>query len=181
MKQSHRKPRKSESTKTQHSKWTAKRVRRALFGQSLVDFDADPWVGVDNQEKSSCNKKAVKKKSQNKQSRLEKSFSQVESSQATTAADSTPLATTIADNTPPTIVDSESSPEEVPDGTVYFSNDPQFHNVHVVSYFQDFSGFQRNNFQNSFQYSSQDPHFHNAQDHFPKEQCFQAFSGNPVV
>ena len=123
---------------TQHSKWTAKRVRRALFGQSLVDFDADPWVGVDNQEKSSCNKKAVKKKSQNKQSRLEKSFSQVDSSQATTAADSTPLATTKADSTPPTIVDSESSQEEMPDGTVYFSNDPQSQNV---SYFQDFQVF----------------------------------------
>ena len=162
---------------TQHSKWTAKRVRRALFGQSLVDFNADPWVGVDSQEKSSCNKKAVKKRSQNKQSRLERSFSQVDSSQATAAADSTPLETTIADSTP-TVVDSASSQEEVPDGTVYFSNDPQSQNV---SYFQDFSGFQRNIFQNSFQYSSLDPHFHNAQDHFPQEQCFQAFSGIPDV
>ena len=192
---------------TQHSKWTAKRVRRALFGQSLVDFDADPWVGVDNQEKSSCNKKAVKKKSQNKQSRLEKSFSQVESSfssqvessQATTTADSTPLATTVADSTPLTIVESESTQEDAPSGTVYFSNDPQFQNV---SYFQNFSGFQRQNFPHSFQqshflneqatqeqdphfqYSSRDPHFRNEQYHFPiypQEQCFQAFSREPDV
>ena len=128
----------------------AKRVRRALFGQSLVDFNADPWVGVDSQEKSSCNKKSVMKKSQSKQSRLEKSFSQVDSSQATTTADSTPLATTVADSTPLTIVESESSQEDAPSGTVYFSNDPQFQNV---SYFQDFSGFQRQKFPHSFQQS----------------------------
>ena len=117
-----------------------------------------------------------------------KSFSQVDSSQATTTADSTPLATTVADSTPLTIVESESTQKDAPSGTVYFSNDPQFQNV---SYFQDFSGFQRQNFPQEqdphFQFSSQDPHFHNAQYHFhsksiyPQEQCFQAFSGDPDV
>ena len=31
---------------TQHAKWTAKRVRRGLFGQSLVDFSADSWSSI---------------------------------------------------------------------------------------------------------------------------------------
>ena len=38
---------------------------------------------------------------------------------------------------------SKRSQEDAPSGTVYFSNDPQFQNV---SYFQDFSGCQRQNF-----------------------------------
>ena len=28
---------------TQHAKWTARRIRRALFGQSLVDFSGSSW------------------------------------------------------------------------------------------------------------------------------------------
>ena len=35
---------------TQHFKWTARRVRRALFGQSIGDFSADPWTGVYSKE-----------------------------------------------------------------------------------------------------------------------------------
>ena len=54
---------------TQHSKWTAKRIRRSLFGQSIVDFDADPWISVSSPEENNSQKKVVKKK-QKKQSRL---------------------------------------------------------------------------------------------------------------
>ena len=153
---------------TQHSKWTARRVRRSLFGQSIVDFTADPWESI----KDGIDSKAAKatKKTKSKQSRLEKEFSQAESqpSQATPCVESAPAN------------DSRSAREEIPDGTVYFSSNS--------SSFQDFSGFQLQSFQDPhFQYSSQDPHFHNAQHHFqvqsmyPQEQCFQAFSGNPDV
>ena len=31
---------------TQHAKWTARRIRRALFGQSLVDFSGPSWSSV---------------------------------------------------------------------------------------------------------------------------------------
>ena len=31
---------------TQHAKWTARRIRRALFGQSLVDFSGSSWSSV---------------------------------------------------------------------------------------------------------------------------------------
>ena len=29
---------------TQHSRWTARRVHRALFGQTLIDFSGDSWT-----------------------------------------------------------------------------------------------------------------------------------------
>ena len=64
---------------TQHSKWTARRIRRALFGQSLVDFNSDPWVVVNSQEEKAGSKGIVQKRSQKKQSRLEIAFSQEES------------------------------------------------------------------------------------------------------
>jgi hypothetical protein len=31
---------------TQHAKWTAERVRRGLFGQSIVDFHADSGSSI---------------------------------------------------------------------------------------------------------------------------------------
>ena len=31
---------------TQHAKWTARRIRRALFGQSLVDFSGSDWSSI---------------------------------------------------------------------------------------------------------------------------------------
>ena len=31
---------------TQHAKWTARRIRRALFGQSLLDFSGSSWSSV---------------------------------------------------------------------------------------------------------------------------------------
>ena len=68
----------------QHSKWTARRIRRALFGQSLVDFSADPWRGANDQK--NFGSQEIKKRAKKKLSRLELEFSQIESqpSQATT-------------------------------------------------------------------------------------------------
>merc|ERR1711904_511496 len=37
---------------TQHSKWTAKRVRRGLFGQSIVDFTTTSWSSIQLKESS---------------------------------------------------------------------------------------------------------------------------------
>ena len=35
---------------TQHARWTARRIKRALFGQCLIDFSSDSWsrVPLDN-------------------------------------------------------------------------------------------------------------------------------------
>ena len=139
---------------TQHSNWTARRVRRAMFGQSLVDFKADPWVAV----KSQCDSKAkdAKKKAVSKQSRLEREFSQAESqfSQATTIVQSTPVS------------EDDSSSEEMPAGTVYFATDS--------SSFQDFSAFQKQDFQyqsfqmNNIQFSTEP---------FQEEPIFPGFLG----
>ena len=35
---------------TQHAKWTAKRVRRGLFGQSIVDFSTESWSSIQLKE-----------------------------------------------------------------------------------------------------------------------------------
>merc|ERR1711904_716314 len=37
---------------TQHSKWTAKRVRRGFFGQSIVDFTTASWSSIQLNESS---------------------------------------------------------------------------------------------------------------------------------
>ena len=41
---------------TQHSRWTARRIHRALFGQSLIDFSGDSWTGLSNQPASTSSK-----------------------------------------------------------------------------------------------------------------------------
>ena len=141
---------------TQHSKWTARKIRRALFGQSLVDFNADPWNTLDNHDGARSNKEPPKMKPQKKQSRLEKAFSQVESqsSQTTTHTASTP-STVVEVHSSQEVTPTENPIEEtLPNGTVYFSNDPYSQNA---SYFQDFSAFQQRNFQTSFQQPFQYP------------------------
>merc|ERR1712139_80137 len=35
---------------TQRAKWTAKRIRRGLFGQALVDFSTDSWSSIQLQQ-----------------------------------------------------------------------------------------------------------------------------------
>ena len=97
-------------------------MRRTLFGQSLVDFAADPWIGANSQ--SASKQTNAKKKTTNKQSRLEREFSQAE-------RQSSPEMTT--EKAP--VRDVYPSREEMPSGTVYFSSDS--------SSFQDFSAFQK--------------------------------------
>ena len=62
---------------TQHSKWTARAVRRALFGQSIVDFTANPWIGIHSER--NFQEERAQEKTKEKQSRLEREFSQGES------------------------------------------------------------------------------------------------------
>ena len=110
---------------TQHSKWTATRLRRALFGQSLVDFSADPWIGVKSSKKKA--QPRVEMKLGKKASRIEREFSQSQSELSQT----------------PVVDDescSESESEEVPVGTVYYHRDPN--NPQRVFSVQDFSAFQ---------------------------------------
>ena len=230
---------------TQHSKWTARRLRRALFGQSIVDFTADPWAGVHSERDSKA--AGAQKKTKKKLSRLEREFSQGEG-QASIASSSQSSEQTEQQSSEVTIVESSceeralatttglqgfsalcprsvlsdaeesrgrllgkalsstgvgvsrravappdfvqpgqvgSSPlagssqersfrkqtrdadasgesllgrgagEEMPDGTMYFSNG---------SFFQDFSGFQKQNFQVHFQQANNVSH--------PQEQIF---------
>ena len=145
---------------TQHSKWTVKRIRRSLFGQSNVDFDADPWISVSSPEEDTCQKKVIKKKKQDKQSRLEKAFSQSQADSSQTVA--------IADSTPHMVVD--SSQTTVVESRPSQSDDLQVQNT---SYLQTFSTFQKHNFQSSFQFSHH-PHFLNEHitpfqhPHFPQ-------------
>ena len=64
---------------TQHAKWTARRIRRALFGQSLVDFSTSSWSCIKIRETDlevqpvNRRKKAV--------SRMSQEFSQEEARQ----------------------------------------------------------------------------------------------------
>ena len=144
---------------TQHSKWTARRIRRALFGQSLVDFNADPWKGATDQTE------APKKKPHKKQSRLEKAFSQFESqsSQATEVQSSQEAipATSLADENATNFQEFSTFQQQ----PAQFFQHPHFPNEHI-SQEQIFpESFQDPHFQHSFQ----DPHFHNAQYNFPSK------------
>ena len=40
---------------TQHAKWTANRLRRGLFGQSLVDFSTESWSSIQLKEAAEGN------------------------------------------------------------------------------------------------------------------------------
>ena len=110
-------------------------------------------------------------KTKSKQSRLEKTFSQVEnqSSQETTHTANTP-STVVEVHSSQEVTPTENPTEEaLPNGTVYFSNGPYSQNA---SYFQDFSAFQQQNFQTSFQQPFQYPHFPN--EHLNNEHVIQA-------
>ena len=45
---------------TQHAKWTAKRVRRGLFGQSIVDFSTASWSAIQLSGSANTSKQAEK-------------------------------------------------------------------------------------------------------------------------
>ena len=110
---------------TQHSKWTATRLRRALFGQSLVDFSADPWIGVKSSKKKA--QPRVEMKLGKKASRIEREFSQSQSELSQTQI--------LEDDS-----SSESEGEEAPAGTVFYHRDP--YDPQRVFSVQDFSAFQ---------------------------------------
>ena len=59
---------------TQHARWTARRIRRALFGQSLVDFAGSSWSSVKIHKSASEPTMENKRKAQ--VSRLTQEFSQ---------------------------------------------------------------------------------------------------------
>ena len=46
---------------TQHARWTARRIKRALFGQCLIDFSSDSWsrVSLDNDAQHSTQKRCI--------------------------------------------------------------------------------------------------------------------------
>ena len=62
---------------TQHAKWTARRIRRALFGQSLVDFSGSSWTCV-KIHKSSAPVPACVNRRKASVSRMTQEFSQAE-------------------------------------------------------------------------------------------------------
>ena len=129
---------------TQHSKWTAKRVRRALFGQSIVDFSVDPWIGRKSRKDSE--RTEVRQKAKKTPSRIQREFSQSQSQASQTQRESQ----TETDDSSEEM--NETPVEEVPNGTVYFSNNFS----DGFSTFQDFSGFQYQNFQmNNHQFSTE--------------------------
>ena len=61
---------------TQHARWTARRIRRALFGQSLVDFASSSWSSVKIHKSASEPTMENKRKAQ--VSRLTRELSQAE-------------------------------------------------------------------------------------------------------
>ena len=62
--------------KTQHAKWTAKRVRRGLFGQSLVDFSTSSWSSIQLQKSMSSSESKPIEKQVKKTPRILRSFAQ---------------------------------------------------------------------------------------------------------
>ena len=61
---------------TQHAKWTAKRIRRGLFGQSLVDFSSESWSSIQLQESAYGSTSQQKRTQPKKTPRLLRSFAQ---------------------------------------------------------------------------------------------------------
>ena len=61
---------------TQHAKWTAKRIRRGLFGQALVDFSTPSWSSIQLKESAFCPASQQKREQPKKTPRLLRSFAQ---------------------------------------------------------------------------------------------------------
>ena len=61
---------------TQHAKWTAKRIRRALFGQALVDFSTESWSSIQLKESGKGNASEQKRTLPKRTPRLLRSFAQ---------------------------------------------------------------------------------------------------------
>ena len=61
---------------TQHATWTAKRLRRGLFGQSIVDFSTESWSAIQLQDSAGTKPSQAAKKQAKKTPRLLRSFAQ---------------------------------------------------------------------------------------------------------
>ena len=61
---------------TQHAKWTAKRIRRGLFGQSIVDFTSASWSSIQLKESTNGTASLQHKAQPKKTPRLLRSFAQ---------------------------------------------------------------------------------------------------------
>ena len=61
---------------TQHAKWTAKRIRRGLFGQSLVDFSTASWSSIQLHKSANCVSSQQNRTEPKKTPRLLRSFAQ---------------------------------------------------------------------------------------------------------
>ena len=59
---------------TQHAKWTAKRVRRGLLGQSIVDFSTASWSAIQLKESTKDSASQQHKAPPKKTPRLLRSF-----------------------------------------------------------------------------------------------------------
>ena len=134
---------------TQQSKWIATRVLIALFGQSHVDFSADPWIGIKSSKKKA--QPQIEMRSGKKASRIQREFSQSQSESSQTQLVEESF--------------SESEEEEVPAGTVHYYRNPDGSSSSV----QDFSGFQYQNFQMNNNQFSTEP--------FQEEHIFPGFLG----
>ena len=60
---------------TQHSRWTARRIHRALFGQSLIDFSGTSWTNLSSHKTSSRISNRCKHKTHANQTHILSKFS----------------------------------------------------------------------------------------------------------
>ena len=172
---------------TQHSKWTARRIRRALFGQSLVDFSADPWRGANDQK--NFGSQEIKKRAKKKLSRLELEFSQTESqpSQATTLIESTQLQNT--NDTAP--IDTTESDLDFQQHSFQPNFQPSFQCPYFPNeqIFQQSSQYYQHHFHNEqtfqeFQHSQQSfpfSHLHFPNEPYPQEHVFSTSFLEPAL
>ena len=90
---------------TQHAKWTARRIRRSLFGQSLVDFSGSHWSSIKlHKSVSECQPVSRRKKAV---PRMAQEFSQASM------------------DTAPNLADKEQFPSLVPGMSSYESQESQ--------------------------------------------------------
>ena len=60
--------------KKQHAKWTAKRIRRGLLGQSLLDFSTASWSSIQLKDSAFCPTSQEKREQPKKTPRILRSF-----------------------------------------------------------------------------------------------------------
>ena len=80
---------------TQHSRWTARRVHRALFGQTLIDFGGDSWTCLSTECTKSKISNRCQHRQQSSQNHILSNFTRKFSS--STNCNALPVATSIAE------------------------------------------------------------------------------------